>query len=327
MLKKKKRRMINNLLDCKLVLLKSSYKPIYYDLCPTSNNVLKKIKEKVNNKTRAIIYQHSFGKHDDISKLAKYCKTKKIFLIEDKALCFLSKKKKLKELQGDFAYYSFETSKTISTRMGGMLIFKKKNKYNLNYKNNFILRILYDLQTILSVLSYNIPGYLGFVIRKIFIIFKLLKKSIDEKDLDYNKTFNLNFNELTNFQKCLIILQLEKLTKKVKICNTNVKFWTNLIPDLKVENQKQYSLYYPVRLYYNGYLAEKIKRKIRDIGMLQDTWFEGGIGSRDFDTSKINFNIKDFKTTKLFCENYVNLPTLINLNKSFKQKVIDLLKN
>ena len=94
-------------------------------MCPVSKNILNIIKKKVSSKTKAIIYQHSFGKHDDISEIKNFCKIKNIILIEDKALCFLSKKKKLPELQGDFAYYSFENSKTISSRMGGMIIFSR----------------------------------------------------------------------------------------------------------------------------------------------------------------------------------------------------------
>ena len=81
-------------------------------------------------------------------------------------MCFLSKKKKLPELQGDFAYYSFENSKTISSRMGGMIIFSQDKKLNLIYKNNFLYNFFSDLRTFLSILTYNIKGDIGFAIRK-----------------------------------------------------------------------------------------------------------------------------------------------------------------
>jgi hypothetical protein len=224
---------------CEIVpihILKSKYTPIYYDLCPDTKNILKIIKKKVNNKTKAIIYQHSFGKHDNISKLSQFCKKKKIFLIEDKALCFLSKKKKLKELQGDFAYYSFEVSKTISTRMGGMVIFKNDKKYDFVYQNNFYHNFISDLQTILSVITFNIGGYFGFGVRKILIILKLLKRSIDKQDLIYNSKSSIAYYDLTNLQKCYIIFQLKNIINKKKICDKNIQFWKNVLPDLKIEN-------------------------------------------------------------------------------------------
>ena len=60
-------------------VLKNKYIPIYYDLCPETKEIFNVIKKKVCNKTKAIIYQHSFGRHDNISELVKYCKKKKYF--------------------------------------------------------------------------------------------------------------------------------------------------------------------------------------------------------------------------------------------------------
>ena len=302
-------------------VLKNDFKPIYYDLCPISNNILSIIKKKVSLKTKAIIYQHSFGRHDDISEIKKFCKIKNIILIEDKALCFLSKKKKLPELQGDFAYYSFENSKTISSRMGGMMIFSQDKKINLIYKNNFYYNFLSDIRTFLSILTYNIKGDIGFAIRKIFVFFHILKKSIDQEDLDIKFKNKIQYYNLTPFQKCLLIHQLKKLKRKYSICKKNVKFWSNLLPDLDIEVIQDYFFYYPVRLRYNGYHSHKIKEILKNMGLKQDDWFEGGIGSRSFDKKKINFRLQNFKYTKKFCSNYTNLPTLINLSKNFKEEV------
>jgi len=302
-------------------ILKSNYKPIYYDLCPNTDNLLRIIKKNVTTKTKAIIYQHSFGRHDDIAALAKYCKKKKIYLIEDKALCFLSKKKNLQELQGDFAYYSFETSKTISTRMGGMLIFRDDKKYDLKYQNNFYFNSVSDLQTILSLITYNIQGYFGFGIRKILITLKFLNKSITFQDLKYQIKHKPIYFDLTSLQKCLVIIQLKNLIKKNKICKKNILFWKKLLPDLKIENINKYKFFYPVRLTYNGIHAKKLKTEIRNLGLLQEVWFDGGVGSLNFKSSKIGFKLKNFRFTKKFCKNYINLPTLVSLNKDFKNNI------
>lgn len=327
--KEKKYNILVPSFTCEVVpiqILRKKIIPIYYDLCPTSKNYFLSIKNKINSRTIGIIYQHSFGKHDDIGKLYKYCKKKKIYLIEDKALCFLSKKKKLPELQADFAYYSFENSKTISTRMGGMLICRKKSfNLNVNYKNNVFINFFSDLRTIFSIVSYNIKGDFGFFIRKILIFLKVLEASIDKKDININR--KNKFYDLTSFQKNLLIFQLFNIKKKnIFICNQNISFWKKLLPDLKIENSKNYNFFYPVRILYNGKYFKEVKKLMIDHGLKQDDWFEGGIGSKSFNHKLIKYNLKNYKQTKKFCDKYTNLPSLIYLNDSFKNKLLMNLK-
>ena len=122
-----------------------------------------------------------------------------------------------------------------------------------------------------------------------------------------------------------MIIQLKNLIRKNKICKKNILFWKKLLPDLKIENVNKYKLYYPVRLTYSGIKAKKLKTNIKAAGLLQDVWFDGGVGSSSFKSSQIGFNLKKFKYTKKFCENYVNLPTLVNLSRDFKNNIKSML--
>ena len=205
--------------------------------------------------------------------------------------------------------------------MGGMLVFNDKKNYHFTYQNNFYLNFVSDLRTILSLITYNIQGYFGFGIRKILIILKFLNKSITSNDLIYQNKHKPIYFDLTNLQKCLMIIQLKNLIKKDKICKKNILFWKKLLPDLKIENVKKYKLYYPVRLTYNGKQAKKLKTNIRALGLLQEVWFDNGVGSLNFKSSQVGFRLKKFKYTKKFCKNYVNLPTLVSLSKDFKNNI------
>ena len=49
---------------------------------------LDQIKSKINKKTKAIIFVHFSGLTTNLTKLSKFCKRKKIFLIEDSAQSF-----------------------------------------------------------------------------------------------------------------------------------------------------------------------------------------------------------------------------------------------
>ena len=75
-------------------VIKSNFKPIYYDSSPETADVFKNIKKAYNNQVGGIVYQHSFGIHKNIKNIIKFCKNNKVVIIEDKALCMFSKKKK-----------------------------------------------------------------------------------------------------------------------------------------------------------------------------------------------------------------------------------------
>jgi len=302
-------------------VIKSNLKPIYYDSSPETIEVFKNIKKSYNDQVGGVIYQHSFGVHKNIKNIIKFCKFNKIILIEDKALCMFSKKKKVKELQGDYAYYSLECSKTVTTRMGGILIYDKKINLNINYKYSLIKKLISDFRTFISIFSYNLKGDLGFIFRKILIISRIILPSITKAELKMDKINSNVFYDLTNFQKCILLYQLYKLPNLKKLNKKNINFWKSCLKDLKLENIKFYSNYFPLRLMYNGSKSQKVKKILVENGLKQEDWFLGGVGSKNFPHKSINFNINKYKDTKVFCSNYTNLPTMIYLSKELKNSI------
>jgi dTDP-4-amino-4,6-dideoxygalactose transaminase len=313
--------------SCEVVPLevkKRGFEPLYYELNPNSNNI-KDILTKIKFKnTAAIIFQHSFGIHKNISLLKKTLNKKKILLIEDKALCFLSKNKNLPELQGDVAYYSFESSKTITCTMGGMIYFDNKIFNNIiNYKNNLFYNFKTNLRVLFSVFLYKIPGDLGFAIRKFFLILSVIKPSVSTKD--YNIKLNKNFYDLTNFQKTLLLNQLKNMNKLKKNSIKNIEFWSEVLNfDFKKIFKKDYL---PLRLYYYSKNSKKIKRILQKNGLKQEDWFLGGMGDIGFDQKSVDYNLNEFKKTKDFCNNNVNLPSIILIKKSILSKIKKEIKN
>ncbi len=89
-------------------------------LMPSFNDITK----HVNKNTKAIVIVHYQGfSINYLDKLKKYCKRKKIFLIEDAAQALGSyfKKKPLGSF-GDFSCFSFHETKNIHSGAGGMLV-------------------------------------------------------------------------------------------------------------------------------------------------------------------------------------------------------------
>lgn len=86
------------------------------------------IKKEINKKTKAIIIFHMQGLAIEyLDKLQKYCKSKKIYLIEDAAQALGSyHKDKPLGSYGDFACFSFHETKNFHSGMGGLLVINNK---------------------------------------------------------------------------------------------------------------------------------------------------------------------------------------------------------
>lgn len=103
-------------------------RPVYVDLEKNGfNTTLDKIKEKVTDKTKLILAQHTFGKALEIDKLADFAKQKDIKLVEDCAhVLGLKYKGKYLGTFGDAAVITFGMTKVISSVRGGMVITNDK---------------------------------------------------------------------------------------------------------------------------------------------------------------------------------------------------------
>ncbi len=81
------------------------------------------IEKCITEKTKAIITVSLYGLAPDYDRIVDICNRHKLYLIEDNAECFLGKYNgKLVGEFGDFASFSFQASKHLTTGEGGMLI-------------------------------------------------------------------------------------------------------------------------------------------------------------------------------------------------------------
>jgi len=216
----------------------------YFDI--EKNNLMpsfSNIKSKITKQTKVIIIVHYQGYSVDyLDELHKYCKKKKIFLIEDAAQAFGSyfKKKPLGSF-GDFACFSFHETKNIHSGTGGMLVVNNKKFIN---KINYI----FDKGTDRNLMQMNKVKYYTWVeIGSAFLMsefsasyllpqIKKYKKIFSERSKLYfryvnnlkvlnNKNFILtnNYKYKYNFHAFVIILEKNirdsflKYLKKFKI--------------------------------------------------------------------------------------------------------------
>ncbi len=98
--------------------------PVYADVNPQTFNIdPDDVERKITPKTKAIIAVALYGLPSDLPRLRAIADRKGLALIEDNAQCLLSTVNgRLAGTFGEFASYSFETTKHLSCGEGGMLV-------------------------------------------------------------------------------------------------------------------------------------------------------------------------------------------------------------
>ena len=106
-----------------LAVLRQYAKPVPID-CNLNdwNIIISDIEKKITNKTKAIIVTHIYSFPNDMDKILKICKRRKIFIIEDAAeVLGLNYKNKRCGSFGDISTFSFYANKQVTTGEGGMI--------------------------------------------------------------------------------------------------------------------------------------------------------------------------------------------------------------
>ena len=114
-------------------LIQAGLKIKLVDIMPQSLNVnVDNIISKVNSKTKVIMIINVLGYSGDLSKLTKFCKKRKIILIEDNCESLGAKyKNKYMGTFGDFGTFSFFFSHQITSGEGGMIVCNSKEDYEI----------------------------------------------------------------------------------------------------------------------------------------------------------------------------------------------------
>ena len=106
-----------------LAVLRQHAKPVPIDCNLHDWNIkISDIEKKITNKTKAIIVTHIYSFPNDMDKILKICKKRKIFIIEDAAeVLGLNYKNKKCGSFGDISTFSFYANKQVTTGEGGMI--------------------------------------------------------------------------------------------------------------------------------------------------------------------------------------------------------------
>lgn len=211
-----------------LCVLQNGSIPVFADVdLDTFNIDPKSIREKITDKTRAIISVSLYGLAPEYDEILEICREFNLFLIEDNAECFLGYyKNKLVGTFGDFASFSFQASKHITCGEGGMLI-----------TNNVALADIARRFTSL--------GYAGVSAKQA----KITRNDI--QDPNYNRHVSVGYNyRMSELQSAVILGQLERIQELVKIRIEVAKLFDDAIRGSNVV-RKQFTPDYCVNSYWS----------------------------------------------------------------------------
>tara|TARA_B100000214_G_scaffold240148_1_gene175744 strand:+ start:10586 stop:11725 length:1140 start_codon:yes stop_codon:yes gene_type:complete len=229
---------IEAILDC-------GAKPIITGINDGLNMPVEELPKLITNKTKAVIVVHMLGYSAEMDKILKYCKKKKIPLIEDncEAVGGSYKGKKLGTLS-DIGIFSFDFGKTITTGEGGCILTNNKKNYLFfkryhDHGHKLIKNIPrgiddadmpgfnYRMTELQAAVGLSQIKKLDFIIRESKKRFLLIQKIIGEK-LNLRKIY-----EKSEPNYDTIIFKIKNKSKRKKIVNYLVRsgVGTKNLPD------------------------------------------------------------------------------------------------
>lgn len=211
-----------------LCILQNGSIPIFADVDINTFNIdPESIRQKITEKTKAIITVSLYGLSPEYDEIIQICKEYNLFLIEDNAECFLGYYKgKLVGTFGEFSSYSFQASKHISCGEGGMLT-----------TNNVELADIARRFTSL--------GYAGVSAKQA----KITRNDI--QDPNYNRHVSVGYNyRMSEVQSAVILGQLERVQELVNIRIEVAKLFDDAIQGSKLVT-KQYTPDYCINSYWS----------------------------------------------------------------------------
>jgi len=319
-------------------IIKAGFKPIYADIDDNLNIDPQSLEEKITDKTKAVVVQHTFGYPAQIEKIQEICKKYNLLLIEDCAHCIgIKYKDKYLGQFGDISFFSFGRDKIITAGYGGMigtnsdLIAQRLKNYisNLDYPDKFwtFKQILHPILINYFVLPFYNFGFIGKAFGKLFLILNLTSKSVYKKEKE-GKWVNYFPKKMPGALKILANNQLQKIeqfqTHRREIC----EFYIKNIPNgfsLVFKNEKDIQtsfMRFPI-LINNPDKKEKLLSCLEKKGIyLYDGWSDSVILPPDSNQEKFLYKKGSCPKAENLAQKIINLPTHINLSAQDAQYLI-----
>ncbi len=314
-------------------------RPKYVDIDNSFNLSPKDLSEKLSEKTKAIIVQHTFGIPADIGEIIKIAKRRKIMVIEDCALALgATFNKKLLGTFGDISFFSFGRDKVISSVFGGMILCKNKKMYEklldvrdeLDYPGPrwLVQQLLHPILFSIILPLYQI-GIGKLTIGKVMIFllqtFSVLSKPV-YKDEEYGKRPKYFPAKMPGALAELALSQLKKLDIFNNHRKNIAKIYFRLLrkTNFKVPQNKKGTIWIRFPLVTDK--AADIIKCAKKKGVLLGDWYKDVVVPVE-DLSFVEYERGSCPNAQKIAGKIVNLPTYPTLSEDEAKEVVRLIKS
>ena len=285
------------IISCATAIIEAGGKPVLVDCYPDTWCLnIEQMKEKVNNRTKAILVVHMFGHPAEMDPIIKIVKRHNLYLVEDAAEAHgAAYNNKRVGSFGDLACFSFYANKLITTGEGGMVL---SNNKKLTKK----IRSLRNL-------------------------------SFRSDRRFYHTEIGYNYR-LTNMQAAIGISQIENLQNHIDIKRKNTFLYNNIIRKMDLplrlpsenENSKSVFWMYGVVLKNKKLNAKILAEKLENRGIETRPLFLGMHQQPVLKKMKF-FNNEKFPVTEELSRFGLYLPSGLKLNKKKINFICNVLKD
>ncbi len=299
---------------------------------------LEELEKNIWEKTKVIIFQHTFWSSKNFLEVLKIAKKYNILVIEDCAHNISSPLLQRRGARGevwDFSIFSSWRDKVISSVTGGFLVINNSKYFS---KVSEIEKKLKPVSRTLALqnLFYNIVAYKSYKTYNIFklwriIMFASLKLKIIPIILNI-KEKSCNFNLFNyNLPNSLAYLARKEL-KKVNIYNENRKkiakfYYENLrkISEIKMLNFDEENIYFGFPIFVKD--SKKLYNFARNHWIiLWNFWSYSPIAPVWTNLENAKYNIKDFEIAKKVSNEILHLPNSMNINLKDAEEVVGIIR-
>ncbi len=297
-------------------VLQNGATPVYVDINRNTLNISEhQLKNQIGPKTKAIVFQHTFGNSDGLGAVFGIAKQRGIKLIEDRAHI-------LDELPllGDVAILSFGRSKWASSIFGGAVITNslpissKLKKINKGLPPPSFFWLIHQLlqPIIMETLIKPFLGIfkIGESIQFIFGLLGITSKEVtqEEKQGKLSKLITHSFHSSLSR---LLVSQLESYPDLTSRRITTIRTYQKSLPRailLQGFKKSEPYLYYPIIVPDSQLLYECCKK----VGIYLGNWYYPAVSPPGTDNNAISYHPKSFPVAEDISRHIVNLPTLID---------------
>lgn len=312
-------------------------RPVFVDIDSNLNISANEIMEKITDKTKAVMIQHTFGYPAEIDEVRKICNIKGIYLIEDCAHALGAKyKESFCGSFGDASFFSFGRDKIISSVYGGMVTVNNdvllERVTHLQQEFNYP-SLFWTLQQLLHPVLMNwiilslYDSKVGRGLLAAFLNLNILSKAVTAKE-NQGELPDYFPERMPNALAILAINQFKKLGRfnehRKEIAQTYDSLLVNkkeFKPIFKNDKDREIVfLKYPV-LNVN---PEKVVKGARKKGIyLNDGWFGSIIVPPLTSLEKVFYIKGSCSKAEEVAKRILCLPTHINISREDAKKVFD----